>query len=291
MEVGRYIDFHNSNTSTSDFDVRLDCRTGNLLRLTGNFQVMSDLIANAVGIGTDDPLHALEVYGSSSNIAITNTAETDAGIIFRDSGGLATQAAAIKFNSSDQKLKFFVNDEVAQRMVIDTNGRVGINIVSPGSLLHVEGATNSSTSNLLRLSRATQGSAPEKVAGFYSGTSGEKGYITVSNFGTAYNTSSDYRLKENIKPIEDSVERLMSLKPCSFNFISEEEDKIVMDGFIAHEAKEVVPEAVTGIKDAVDEKGDPMYQGIDQSKIVPLLTAALQQALQRIEILEQKINN
>ena len=291
MEVGRYIDFHNSSTSTSDFDVRLDCRTGNLLRLTGNFQVMSDLIANAVGIGTDNPLHALEVYGSSSNIAITNTAETDAGIIFRDSGALAAQAAAIKFNSSDQKLKFFVNDEVAQRMVIDTNGRVGINIVSPGSLLHVEGATNSSTSNLLRLSRASQGSTPEKVAGFYSGVNGEKGYITVNNFGTAYNTSSDYRLKENIKPIEDSVERLMSLKPCSFNFISEEEDKIVMDGFIAHEAKEVVPEAVTGIKDAVDEKGDPMYQGIDQSKIVPLLTAALQQALQRIEILEQKINN
>ena len=83
----------------------------------------------------------------------------------------------------------------------------------------------------------------------------------------------------------------MSLKPCNFNFISEDEDKIVMDGFIAHEAKEVVPEAVTGIKDAVDEKGNPMYQGIDQSKIVPLLTAALQQALQRIEILEQKINN
>ena len=64
-----------------------------------------------------------------------------------------------------------------------------------------------------------------------------------------------------------------------------------MDGFIAHEAKEVVPESVTGIKDAVDEKGNPAYQGIDQSKLVPLLTAALQKALQRIEILEQKINN
>ena len=136
-----------------------------------------------------------------------------------------------------------------------------------------------------------QGSSPEKVAGFYSGTSGERGYITVSNFATAYNTSSDYRLKENIKPIDNSVERLMSLKPCNFNFISEDEDKVVMDGFIAHEAKDIVPEAVTGIKDAVDEKGNPMYQGIDQSKLVPLLTAALQEALQRIEILEQKINN
>ena len=170
-------------------------------------------------------------------------------------------------------------------------GNVGIGLDDPASLLEIEGATNASTSNLLRLSRASAGSTPEKVAGFYSGTSGEKGYITVNDFGTAYNTSSDYRLKENIKPIEDSVERLMSLKPCNFNFISEDEDKIVVDGFIAHEAKEVVPEAVTGVKDAVDENGDPLYQGIDQAKLVPLLTAALQEAIERIKLLENKINN
>jgi len=232
--------------------------------------------------------HLVVESSSHSYIGLGGGVGSDVGIHFGDSG--ASGAGRIAYKNSDNSM-YFRTAGGGDHLVINSLGNVGIGTTSPDSLLEIEGATNSSTSNLLRLSRASQGSAPEKVAGFYSGTSGERGYITVSNFATAYNTSSDYRLKENIKPIEDSVERLMSLKPCNFNFISEEEDKIVMDGFIAHEAKDVVPEAVTGIKDAVDEKGNPMYQGIDQSKIVPLLTAALQQALQRIEILEQKINN
>ena len=247
------------------------------------------------GTGND-----LQIYHDGSNSYIS---DTGAGSLFIQGSDISIKTNLTEnaiFAQGNGKVELFHNNitkfETTSTGVSVTGegiftGNVGIGITNPGSLLEIEGATNSSTSNLLRLSRASQGSAPEKVAGFYSGTSGEKGYITVNNFGTAYNTSSDYRLKENIKPIEDSVERLMSLKPCNFNFISEEEDKIVMDGFIAHEAKDVVPEAVTGIKDAVDEKGNPMYQGIDQSKIVPLLTAALQQALQRIEILEQKLNN
>jgi hypothetical protein len=250
-----------------------------------------------VGIGVTGPGEKLEVGGNIQAYGATFQGTTGSVIALKSSG--ATLRANIKGNNNGLELGVIGNKVInfewdgVTKIQMKSTGRLGIGTgtAGPDSLLEIEGATNSSTSNLLRLSRASQGSAPEKVAGFYSGTSGEKGYITVNNFGTAYNTSSDYRLKENIKPIEDSVERLMSLKPCSFNFISEEEDKIVMDGFIAHEAKDVVPEAVTGIKDAVDEKGNPMYQGIDQSKIVPLLTAALQQALQRIEILEQKINN
>ena len=248
-----------------------------------------------VGIGTDDPIYTLDVVSTGDGL-LSLTGGTKPAMIFKVGtavvGGIQAQAnTSLNVSAYGTSSLNLQTAGTTPRLTILTGGNVGIGIETPGSLLEIEGATNSSTSNLLRLSRASQGSAPEKVAGFYSGTSGERGYITVSNFATAYNTSSDYRLKENIKPIEDSVERLMSLKPCNFNFISEEEDKIVMDGFIAHEAKDVVPEAVTGIKDAVDEKGNPMYQGIDQSKIVPLLTAALQQALQRIEILEQKINN
>ena len=77
----------------------------------------------------------------------------------------------------------------------------------------------------------------------------------------------------------------MSLKPCKFNFISEEQ---VVDGFLAHEAQNIVPEAISGEKDQIDEDGNEVYQGIDQAKLVPLLTAALQEAIKRIEILEQK---
>ena len=92
-----------------------------------------------VGIGTTNPGAKLEVYGSSPNILINNTAETDSGIVFTDAQAGTGQRAAIKFNSSDNKLKFFVNDEVAQRMVIDTGGNVGIGTTDPGAKLTVKG--------------------------------------------------------------------------------------------------------------------------------------------------------
>ena len=80
----------------------------------------------------------------------------------------------------------------------------------------------------------------------------------------------------------------MALRPSRFNFINSPEQTI--DGFLAHEAQEVVPEAVTGEKDAVDEEGNPDYQSIDQAKLVPLLTAALQEALTKIEDLETRLS-
>ena len=168
-------------------------------------------------------------------------------------------------------------------------GQTGIGVENPGSKLDILSATTTTASALLRL-RTTNNpsSAPEKVVGFYANTTTEKGYIGVNQYAVIYSTSSDYRLKENIVPISNSIERLKELKPCRFNFI-EGDPNYVVDGFIAHEAAEVVPEAVTGEKDAVDEDNNPSYQGIDQSKVVPLLTAALQEAISKIEQLETRI--
>jgi hypothetical protein len=115
-----------------------------------------------------------------------------------------------------------------------------------------------------------------------------RGSITVTTSATAYNTSSDYRLKENVAAVTDGITRLQQLKPSRFNFTADP-DKTV-DGFIAHEAQAVVPECVTGEKDAVDADGNPVYQGIDQSKLVPLLTAALQEAITKIETLETRLS-
>jgi hypothetical protein len=98
---------------------------------------------------------------------------------------------------------------------------------------------------------------------------------------TAYNTSSDYRLKDNVVNIVGGITRVKQLQPRRFNFTVEPQKTV--DGFIAHEAQTVVPEAVTGEKD-----GEKM-QGIDQSKLVPLLTAALQEAIEKIETLEFKV--
>jgi len=110
------------------------------------------------------------------------------------------------------------------------------------------------------------------------------GYINVATTGTTYSTSSDYRLKENVVPLIGAIDRFNQLQVHRFNFITDP-DKTV-DGFLAHEAQSVVPECVTGEKDAVDDEGNPIYQGIDQSKLVPLLTAALQEAIAKIEALE-----
>jgi hypothetical protein len=112
------------------------------------------------------------------------------------------------------------------------------------------------------------------------------GSIDVTTTATTYNTSSDYRLKEDVQPMVGATDRLMALKPVNFAWKA---DGSRVDGFLAHEAQEVVPEAVTGSKDAVDKDGKPEYQGIDQSKLVPLLTAALQEALTEIADLKARV--
>jgi hypothetical protein len=114
------------------------------------------------------------------------------------------------------------------------------------------------------------------------------GGMIINASSTSFPTSSDYRLKTNLEAIANGIERIKQLPVYSFNWkIDESGNKV--DGFIAHEARSVVPESVVGEKDAVDADGNPIYQGIDQSKIVPLLTAALKEAIAKIETLEAKV--
>jgi len=125
---------------------------------------------------------------------------------------------------------------------------------------------------------------------YYSGV--EKGSISISSTATAFNTSSDYRLKNSIAPMTGALAKVAQLKPVTYKWNADGSDG---QGFIAHELAEVVPECVTGEKDAVDENGNPKYQGIDVSFLVATLTAAIQeqQAIinelkSRIETLESK---
>ena len=128
---------------------------------------------------------------------------------------------------------------------------------------------------------------------FYNNSGSSVGTITQNGTSsTSYNTSSDYRLKENIVPMTGSIDRLKGLKPSKFNFIDQDVSRdatITVDGFIAHEVSDIIPEAITGEKDGLDYEGNPEYQSIDQSKIVPLLTSALQEAISKIESLEARI--
>ena len=143
---------------------------------------------------------------------------------------------------------------------------------------------------------------------YFYNPNGVVGSISTSGSSTSFNTSSDYRLKENVVPMEGALDRVDTLKPSRFNFIAD--PSTTVDGFLAHEVAEVIPEAISGEKDAVeeyevtpavlDEEGNvieeavmgtrPVYQGIDQSKIVPLLVGAIQELKAEIESLKSQIN-
>tara|TARA_R110000823_G_C15862047_1_gene493272 strand:+ start:30 stop:818 length:789 start_codon:yes stop_codon:yes gene_type:complete len=154
---------------------------------------------------------------------------------------------------------------------------------------HIYGSTNSSTSTLLRIESSTNfSSAPGKMVDFVESDGKTRGYIGMNQYSVQYNTSSDYRLKRNVTPILNSMDRVKLLKPSRFNWIGGPDDYTV-DGFIAHEIAEVIPEAVTGDKDAVTDEGVEIHQAVDQSKITPLLAAALKDAIAKIEELEERM--
>jgi hypothetical protein len=151
----------------------------------------------------------------------------------------------------------------------------------------VFGVAITGVSNSGRQYRSSVNSTAASNHAAFFNPNGLVGTISTSGSATAYNTSSDYRLKENVVLLTGAIDRLQQIPVHRFNFIADP-DKTV-DGFLAHEAQAVVPECVTGEKDAVDGDGNPVYQGIDQSKLVPLLTAALQEAIAEIASLKDRV--
>jgi hypothetical protein len=125
-----------------------------------------------------------------------------------------------------------------------------------------------------------------EIMALYSGTT-QRGTVSIAGATTTYGSFSDYRLKENIVSLTGAVAKVMALKPSTFNFIEFPEQTI--NGFVAHEVAEVEPIAVTGQKDAVDEEGKQLYQSIDPAKLVPLLTAAIQEQQAMIDELKAKV--
>ena len=177
----------------------------------------------------------------------------------------------------------------ASKAVIDSSGNLLIGGTYTTWLFNYAGAIycKGAAPRLVLGRTDASGASFVNAAVFTNGSDGAVGTIAVSSTATVYNTSSDYRLKENVVPLTGAAERVNQLQVHRFNFIADPETTV--DGFIAHEAQAVVPECVTGTKDEVDDEGNPVYQGIDQSKLVPLLTAALQEALAEIESLKARV--
>tara|TARA_R100001129_G_scaffold2834_1_gene2880 strand:+ start:2323 stop:3768 length:1446 start_codon:yes stop_codon:yes gene_type:complete len=208
-------------------------------------------------------------------------------------GGSATAGLIIKgatiagSNDTDTSIDFEGSDIIT----FNAGGSEDMRI-SPDRILF--GTTVFSTSTGLSLvpstgflAHTTPSGAAKSMVGYYNGGS-NVGEIRTSTTATQYLTSSDYRLKENVSGMTDGIARVKQLKPSRFNFIADKDT--TLDGFLAHEVSSIVPEAVSGTKDEMQDDGKTIKgQGIDQAKLVPLLTAALQEAIAKIEVLETKV--
>ena len=268
--------------------------------LTGNTTVGGTLgvtgvttLTGNVGIGTASPAHNLEIVSTASGsvndtLQIRNNATgtgTGSRIRFINSTDATSDTNGASIASvrtgNDNDLRF--ETENAERMRIFSDGRIAKGIT--GNILGADITHQYNSVNgmgLLMHSTETSGNNHTQI-GFRRNNS-MVGYINTTGSSTAYVTSSDYRLKENVVYDWDATTRLKQLKPARFNFIVDA-DKTV-DGFLAHEVSSTVPEAITGTKDAVDDNGDAVMQGIDQSKLVPLLIKTIQELEARITALE-----
>jgi len=242
-----------------------------------------------VGIGTTSPSQILHLSAANPFLEIQGTAGSsgDTGIFLNANGNHWLMRADNNASSNTFSIKSGDTSSSSHRFIIFNDGSVTIGPTSTGTTS--EGATirPGNESSLFRDSGIVAlvggGQSGQKLIEFRHGGTGIGSISKNGTTGTQYLTSSDYRLKENAVDISDGITRLKTLKPYRFNFKAEP-DKTV-DGFFAHEVT-AVPEAISGTKDEVDQNNEPVYQGIDQSKLVPLLVAAVQELIGKVEALE-----
>ena len=241
-----------------------------------------------VGIGTSSLSANLQVSPSASGLSFrVNSSDAD----FR----LTTSATGVDLQSAGAKaLTISTND--AERMRIDSGGAVRIGATSAlinegvfgvngsGNVMTVK-TTDGGANSMLVWNAGTSGT--RNLIGFFTNTTYTSvGTISTNGSSTTYATSSDYRLKENVAPMQNALDTVAQLNPVTYTWKA---DGSAGQGFIAHELQAVVPDCVTGEKDAVDAEGNPQYQGVDTSFLVATLVAAIKELKAEVDSLKAQL--
>jgi hypothetical protein len=263
--------FFADSGDTADGFVQYD-QNGRYMRFgTATAERMRIDSSGNVGIGTATPLEKLSVHSAigirgsdfSSLSYFGSTVNTTGVYTGLDSGG------GFVINVRDAGYQAFSTSNT-ERMRIDSNGAL---LVGTTTRMYAATMTVAAISSTYTYASIRGGTGSEGHLVFENGN-GAVGTIFTSGTGTSYNTTSDYRLKENIAPMQGALDIISQLKPVTYNWKADGSDG---QGFIAHELQAVVPDCVTGEKDAVNAEGKPLYQGIDVSFLVATLTAAIQE--------------
>ena len=282
-----------------------------------NYFATSGLSSKDLGVGlhvksadssasVDSSADELVIEGSgASGMTLLSGTSSSGSIYFGDSGD--NDIGYVAYNHSSNALMFGANANEGLRVTGDGAVSIGttetaysnLTQADDNGIILTDGSASIFATNTdvpLVVARSNGDSAARDCVIFSRGGV-TCGTITATPSATSYNTSSDYRLKENVDYDFDATTRLKQLKPARFNFIVDETNTLV-DGFLAHEVSSIVPEAIIGEKDGIEKNEDgtnkldndgntiPKYQGIDQAKLVPLLVKTIQELEVRIKTLE-----
>jgi hypothetical protein len=279
--------FNNQSSGGWAFNIAPSGTAGNAISFT---QVMTLDASGNLGVGTSSPAARLQVTKNAADVArFTNSLSNGGDWEFKIGGG----------GFEDRKLmitdKFGGADNV--RLAVDSSGNLLVGRTDtaftsgqPGMcVLPTQGITFTKTTSpnlgaCMYLHR-TFGAGTGNLVEFAYDTV-VRGSISTNGSSTSYNTSSDYRLKHDIQPMTGALAKVQQLKPVTYKWNIDDSES---QGFIAHELQEVVPDCVTGEKDAVDAEGNPQYQGIDTSFLVATLTAAIQEQQDLIQTLTARV--
>lgn len=288
----------NTNGSIASASSSLTVGTSNYWNGTNWIYKSTGVNANRIGIGNGDGSFQFFTAPSGTAgaaISFTQAMTLDAfGDLYLGRNNVdgplfaTTNAVPLRFGTGG-----------SERARIDSSGRValGSTVAATSTLLTVStnsraayflSSSTTPTQDIFNIAGSGGASSYNGVRFWYGALDSGSvvGSISFTSTATAYNTSSDYRLKENIQPMTGALAKIQALKPVTYTWKA---DGSAGEGFIAHELAEVCPAAVTGEKDAVDAEGNPQYQGIDVSFLVGTLTAAIQEQQALITSLTARI--